>query len=378
MKRACLALVVLSLASRAQTAQVAPRASGAASARILQTLDGFDRPESCAFSLDGKWLFVGNCGSDLFGDDLKKVGFVAGRGAVSKLALDERGNASVVTKRLVEGLDGPLGLAVLPRAVGRYPAGTLLVAQGLALLVEADGSSITDATRLGTSILFVDPADGKRLGALELGAGSAVAREIGHPLLMPNSLAFDARDNLFVTDSGLGGDRLTPPVPGQPGLVRIPRAALEDPATGGCSFTPFPGVPNGVGYWADEDAVCVVTMGGKSPEGEALYQIAATSFPLAETPAPRLAGIGTMDGVTFTPHGTVLVSRFSGDLFAIPKSGEPFALPLDPATPLVAPADHRLRVLADGTCILAVPEQARTERPHGNQRVRIVALPAGL
>jgi hypothetical protein len=119
-------------------------------------------------------------------------------------------------------------------------------------------------------------------------------------------------------------------------------------------------------------------MGGKSPEGEALYQIPAASFPLPETPAPRLAGIGTMDGVTFTPSGTVIVSRFSGDLFAIPRKGEPFALRLEPQAALVTPADHRLHVLSDGTCILAVPEQARVERPYGNQRVRIVALPAGL
>jgi hypothetical protein len=85
-----------------------------------------------------------------------------------------------------------------------------------------------------------------------------------------------------------------------------------------------------------------------------------------------------MDGVTFTPAGTVLVSRFSGDLLVVPRSGAPYALQLDPETPLVTPADLRAHVLADGTCILAVPEQARSERPFGNQRVRIVALPAGL
>jgi hypothetical protein len=377
MMHAVLAIGVLSLLSQAERAAPA-REAGKGTARVLQTLDGFDRPESCAFSLDGRTLFVGNCGSDLFGDDLKKVGFVAGRGAVSKLAVDEHGRAHVVERRFVEGLDGPLGLAVLPRTTARYPAGALLVAQGLALLVEPDGASIPDAKRLGTAILVLDPGSGERLGAIALGAGSAVALELGHPLLMPNSLAFDAAGNLYVTDSGLGGDRLDPPVKGEPGLVRIPRAALDDPAHGGITFTPFPGVPNGVGYLAAEDALCVVTMGGKSPEGEALYQIAAASFPLRETPAPRLSGIGTMDGVTFTPAGTVLVSRFSGDLLVVPRSGAPYALQLDPETPLVTPADLRAHVLADGTCILAVPEQARSERPFGNQRVRIVALPAGL
>ena len=50
-------------------------AESAPPAVIVQTVAIFHRPESVAFSLDGKHLFVGNCGSDLFGPDRKKVGF---------------------------------------------------------------------------------------------------------------------------------------------------------------------------------------------------------------------------------------------------------------------------------------------------------------
>jgi DNA-binding beta-propeller fold protein YncE len=347
-------------------------------ATILQTLAVFDRPESCAFSLDGEHLFVGNCGSDSFGPDGKKVGFVARRGSISKLAVARDGTVSVTRRHFVDGLDGPLGLAVLPIATERYPRGTLLVAQGLALLCEPDGTSVTNAEKLGTAVLFFDPESGARLGALELGVGSDAARVLGGPVLMPNSLAFDGAGNLYVTDSGRGGDRLVPPVAPRPGLVRVPHGSIDDPARGGFELTPIPGIPNGVGYWPAEDAVCVVTMGGAVPGGEALYYIPVSDFPVRETPEPRLSGIGTMDGITFTPAGTVLVSRFSGDLLAIPREGEPFPLRLDPETPLVAPADHRAHVLADGTCIIAVPEQARTELPAGSQRVRILRLPAGL
>jgi hypothetical protein len=127
-----------------------------------------------------------------------------------------------------------------------------------------------------------------------------------------------------------------------------------------------------------EDALLVVTMGGDVPGGQALYKLRVADLPAKETPAPFLEGIGTMDGVAVTPAGTILASRFSGDVLVVPREGAPFPLPLEPDTPLVAPADHRVLVRADGTCLLAVPEQARTEKPAGKQRVRIVRLPAGM
>ena len=65
---------------------------GSASGAILaQSIAKFHRPESVAFSIDGKYLFVGNCASDLFGADKKKVGFVTGAGAISRCTVDEEG-----------------------------------------------------------------------------------------------------------------------------------------------------------------------------------------------------------------------------------------------------------------------------------------------
>jgi hypothetical protein len=98
-----------------------PEAQATPAARILQTLAVFDRPESCAFGLDGRQLFVGHCGSDLFGPDGKKVGFVKGRGAISRLAVAEDGAVTMDEHKLVTGLDEPLGLAVLPQATSGSP-----------------------------------------------------------------------------------------------------------------------------------------------------------------------------------------------------------------------------------------------------------------
>ena len=67
----------------------------------------------------------------------------------------------------------------------------------------------------------------------------------------------------------------------------------------------------------------------------------------------------------------------AGDLLAIPEGGEPTPVTLDPDVELVAPADHRLVTMPDGTSLLAVPEQARIEPEPWKQRVRIIHLPRG-
>ena len=123
-------------------------------AAIVQTIDEFHRPESVAFSLDGKTLFVGNCGSDLFGPDRKFVGMVKGNGAISKLSIDASGRASISDLTFIEGLNSPLGLGVLPIATERFPKGTLLVNQGNTLLVDEQGQPVTDARDLGTGVIF--------------------------------------------------------------------------------------------------------------------------------------------------------------------------------------------------------------------------------
>ena len=205
---------------------------------------------------------------------------------------------------------------------------------------------------------------------------------LGHAVLLPNSIAFDRQGNLYITDTAKGGGRQIPAQSMHPGLIRIVHSAIDRAAEGvsgnlqegEVSFTAVPGVPNGVGYWEEDDAIYVVTMGGTPPEGTAIYRIPADSFPRADLPAPFRDDVGTADGIVFTPAGTIITSRFSGDLLVIKASGETFSLEIDS---LVAPADHRLITLADGSSLLAVPEQARIEPEHWSQRVRFIRLPAG-
>lgn len=349
---------------------------GAGAPALLQTIAAFRRPESVAFSLDGRELYVGNCASGKFGAQRDTFGFLRGAGAVSRLEVLPDGHAEMVDARLVQGLHSPLGLAVLPRATARYPRGTLLVNVGNALQVDAAGASITQRNELGTGIVFVDPASGQQLGFLSLGVGSPMAERIGHGFLLPNSLAFDGAGNLYVTDTAKGGERLVPPAPAHPGLLRVSHDAIDDPTAGSVSFLAIAGQPNGVGYFDQDDAIYVVTMGGDTPEGQAIYRLPSADFPTATLPEPLVSGVGTMDGIAFTPAGTILTTRFSGDVLVV-RRGAARPWSLGEKLRLAGPADHRLLALSDGSSLLAIPEQAPEEPGDWAQRVRLIRLPPG-
>ena len=355
------------------TCDSAPERGSALGAILAQSIGEFHRPESVAFSFDGKYLFVGNCASDLFGADKKKVGFVTGVGSISRCTVDEEGNVKLEKQKFITGLNGPLGLGILTKATGKYPVGTLLVNQGMSLQVDKNGKSVTNINQLGVGVDLYDPNSGQLLGRISMGPGSAVAKAIGHVPLILNSIAFDKAGNLYITDTAKGGGRLQPKVAQNPGLIRIEHGSIDDPSKGGISFTPMPGVPNGIGYWDKEDAIVIVTMGGSDkPGGTAIYKVPVASFPLEEIPAPLFGDVGTADGIAFTPAGTMITSRFSGDLLAIPYNGVPRPVVMEP---FVAPADHRILTLKDGTSILAVPEQDRADPNPWKQKVKIVRLP---
>jgi DNA-binding beta-propeller fold protein YncE len=336
--------------------------ASAGKAEIVQVIGGLNNPESVAFSLDGKWLFVSNCGSAEFGAD-KHVGFVAGDAAISKLSVGADGRLELLTPKLAGKLSGTLGLTVSPYAVGPYPAGSLFVCAGGALLSDESGAYVSDARKLGTGILIVDPESGATLGKIELGTGSAVAVALGHPLLLPNGIAFDGEGGLLVSDTGVGGDHLEPRIRAQPGILRLAIGSKGELT--GHTFTPVSGGPNGVAWSSAEKALYWVTCSGQGPEGGALFRNGKA----------MTLDLGPSDGIALTPAGTVIVSRFQGDLVAIRKGGRPEPIPFE--KPFQSPSDIKLRTLADGSSILVVPEQEAWNAAAWSQCLRVVRLPAG-
>lgn len=328
---------------------------------IVQTVTGLNNPESVAFSPDGRWLFVTNCASGEFGSD-KHIGMVAGEASISKLSVAPDGRLAMVTPRFIEGLSGTLGISVAPEAFGPYPKGSLFVCVGLALLSDEHGAYVTDARKLGTGVAVFDPDSGMALGKVDLGVGSSVAVALGHPLLLPNGVAFDGEGGLLVTDTGLGGDHLQPRIASRPGVLRLtvgPKGEVT-----GHTFTPVSGGPNGITWNAKEKAVYWVTCNGQGPEGGAVYR---NGKPLA-------LSVGPCDGIVVTPAGTIIASRFRGDLIAIRQGGNPATIPFE--VTFGFPSDIKLWTRADGSSILVVPEQEAWNPVPWTQSLRVVLLPA--
>ena len=116
---------------------------------------------------------------------------------------------------------------------------------------------------------------------------------------------------------------------------------------------------------AAEKVLYWVTCGGQGPEGGALFR-GGKALAL---------DLGPSDGIAFTPAGTVIVSRFQGDLVAIRKGGRPEPIPFE--KPFNFPSDIKLRTLADGSSILVVPEQEAWNGAPWGQSLRVLRLPAG-
>jgi sugar lactone lactonase YvrE len=336
--------------------------AGAVKLEVVRIEKAFNNPESVAFSADGRWLYVTNCASGEFGAD-KHVGFVAGDAAISKLSVSVDGRLDVVNQKLVQNLSGTLGMTVSPYAVGPYPAGSLFVCVGGALISDAHGAYVTDAAKLGTGVAVFNPETGASLGKIDLGVGSPVAVALGHPFLLPNGIAFDGEGGLVVSDTGVGGDHLEPKIRAQPGILRLSIGAKGDVL--GHSFTPVSGGPNGVAWNAREKALYWVTCSGQGPEGGALFR---------NGKAVAL-DLGPCDGIALTPAGTVIVSRFQGDLVAIRKGGKPEPILVD--GPFKFPSDIKLHTLADGSSLLVVPEQEAWNATPWGQSLSLIRLPAG-
>lgn len=328
-------------------------------ARIVQTVGELDHPSDVAYDPEERRLFVASAAGESRGGALQ---WHTGRGRVALLELSKAGRARLVDDRLVQGLGGRLSLGVLPVATERYPRGTLCICQGPALPRAAAGAA---AEPTAPSLVFADPVTGARLGTLDLGPLSYVARDLGRPVALPVDLAFDQRGDLYLCDAS---DE-------HPGVVRIPCESLDDALRGGLTFTPVPDVPSSISIPEDRYLIAIATQ-GRGPQGGAVHVFSTDLFPLAEAPPALLSGLGELSGVALAPRNRIIAVRRSGDLLSLALRGEVTELLLDPAATLAGPAAVQLVELADGSTLALVPEEAPRERSGGRQLLRLIALPS--
>ena len=207
----------------------------------MQRLNAFDNPEGAIFSADGQFVFVSNS-ADIGMPD-KNLHWTHKGGYISKLAVQPDGSLKMVSEKLITGLTGSLGMAVIPVATKKFPAGTIFLIEAWAPLAEADGTEVKDPSVLDPKIIAFN-TDGKVLGAIKLGEGSSAAKAAGVVATLGNALAFDKEGNLYATDTGIGGGQFNPPIATKGGgAYMFPVSSLDALADGNpprCRTLPCP------------------------------------------------------------------------------------------------------------------------------------------
>jgi hypothetical protein len=361
-----------------------------APATIVQVLPAFDNPEGAIFSADGMHVFVSNAAE--IGDRADVFGWAEGEGYISKLEVQPNGELKMVEEKLIDGLTGPLGMAVLPVATETFPAGTIFALAGSAPLVDGFGQVVKDPTRLRSKLIaFTEGGD--VLGEIDTGQGSLFEQINGSPIVLINALGFDSEGNAYVADTAFGAEQFEPPFEGKSGLWMIPHGSLDALADGreppeAPAFIAIPGNPDGVEVSPTDDRIYVNTVGpvggAPDPANGGIYALTKEDIANNKLPPPVDGDLGALDGLDFTAGGVMLNTQIRPDrpqAITVSCAGAAAKLlALEPGgtmADLNGPADIAVRRDADGAQLVVVPELFARDPTAGDDEVTVLALPPG-
>jgi hypothetical protein len=374
------ALLAVGAAAAAQSADLAPYAK---KGHVIQRLNTFDNPEGAIFSADGKYVFISNAAE--LGMPDKGFHFTNKGGYISKLELQSDGSLKMVNEKLISGLTGPLGMAVSTVGTRKFPRGTIFLAEACAPLAEADGTEIKDPSVLDPKIIAFD-ANGKVLGTIKLGQGSAAAKASGVIATLANALAFDATGNLYLAETGIAGGLFNPPIATKGGGVYLfPTSSLDALAEGRDAPVSYVAVPEGGpdGIEVAPDGVIHfntvgVAAGLKDPAEGGMYKIKKADIIAGKLPEPFNRGLGALDGLDFAGNNRLDTEiKNTSSVVVTPLSGSTsYKLTYDQDIKLAGPADIAVRKMSDGSYLLVIPELAATSPNNKDNPVTVIKLPA--
>jgi len=344
--------------------------------KLIGQITGCTHPESAELLPDGEHFLFGNCAMKMGVPAYRGGGgpvYLDGQAYVSLGRIDSGGNVSLVVEKMVDGLTGTLGCDVLTVATEKFPAGLVFMARGGCPLMASEDSPaiIEDPNALRSQVLIFDAEARKLAGCLPLWEGTEFARQF-NALNQPNGLAINSRGDLFVGDipHGNSASVLPPPVPSA--VYRIPHESIDGVAAGDPKaiakvrrvFTP--GFVNGLTVSPIDDACWMVSCSSHDEAGGAVYRLTDEAFESGKLPEPAVAGLGVLDGVTFTRRGTLFVTNpRTGEIHMFTPSGEHKRVRLAGEKPWRSPADINVcypkalrgepALLVPDVCVAAAP-----------------------
>jgi hypothetical protein len=363
------------------TAQAADLQPYPRKGEVVQRLGAFDNPEGAIFSADGKYVFISNAAER--GDAEKGFAWTQGAGYVSKLEVQKDGTLKMVEEKLLSGLTGPLGFAVIPTSTKKFPKGTIFLVQATAPLVDAEGNPVKSVTGLQPKITAFD-VDGKVLGEISLGAGSAAEKAAGVMATLGNALAFDKAGNLYVAETGIAGASFEPPLPTNGGGIYLfPKSSLDDLAEGKdakVSYLPVPGGgPDGIEVGPD-GAIHFNTVGLgaglQDPAEGGQYKVTRKDIESGKLPKPFGRGLGALDGLDFAGKMRLDTEiKNTSSVVVTDPTGKSALLAYDEDITLAGPADIAVRKQSDGSYLVVIPELTATSPNNKDNTVTVVRLP---
>ncbi len=363
-----------SLALAAVACAVAlPRAQAQGSQ--LESIAKFYSPMAAVFAADGRTLYIANGAR---GD----YGMIAGWGSISKCAVSDDGTLTVDEQQFVEKLDAPVDIAILARATSVSPAGALVVAVGGSWTTDLRGGNLDDRAR-GTGLVIVDPATGEVAGRLFLGEGSPIQDMFGRPLRDPFAVTADPEGNIYVADYAARGTLSDDPGTPQPGLWKLHAAAVEAllkeeaPPDGSVEFMAVRSIPSGVAYSTRDDALYFVTGVAGYDLGGAVLRLPRGDFSGAVELETVAKEMGSLNGIAFTPKGTILVARNAGEILVV-RGRRHREVRFRERFRFLSPGQFAATALAGGRTLVVVPEASGGGSGRWRHAVKTFILPGDI
>lgn len=342
--------------------------------RISQELGGFMTPTASVFSPDGRYLFVINHAQG-------ESGTLRSQSFISKLSVSESGDVAPNEMRFVKNLTAPIDLDFSPIRYGSIPKGAIFLAVGTPLIQDEAGRPMRNLSRVMIGISIFDPNTGRQIKKIDLGPNSRIRLKDELSLLSPSSICFDAKGNLYVGESGVGGHMFERKQVGRPGIWRIEAEAVESLING---VTPRKGVdlirttslPTDMTYREKENMLYFVTNHTQGRPSGSVFRISAGQYQGISSMQTIVRELSALTGIQIMPKGRVLLAGNSGELMFPRGRKDTRPLRFRPRHEFSSPGKIALQSLKDGSIVIAVPEQSSEQAGGKGQRISIVRLPA--